>query len=352
MYNANATNYYFTDDYDRTYYHNRDYRYRQVAYYVVLYNGSAKRLYLDTLYDQLPNGFSYAAVTNTEDLNNGNVNSISQSSVVTGTSGNALFADVSGANANAISYKSARVTAAYDEASNTVQFDFSDGTGDSAVSYDEDSGRYYLGNNEAIVFGVVCRVGEAAETDDLATNTIAMPYANDSGTATSIVTDDEIIFSGAETSVDNVSYSDTNDGESQLLSSDQVEQQYSFTDESGAEQWIVSDVSLQRGEIRPGITKSTASFTSTEGTTHAYDTEISPGDTVNWEVNVYNDGNARCSITWWRTSCPLPSCSRAMCMQPSTTRAMRHGRLARGSSQSSRMNWVSQCQSSHRAIPT
>lgn len=292
MYNANATNYYFTDDYDRTYYHNRDYRYRQVAYYVVLYNGSAKRLYLDTLYDQLPNGFSYAAVTNTEDLNNGNVNSISQSSVVTGTSGNALFADVSGANANAISYKSARVTAAYDEASNTVQFDFSDGTGDSVVSYDEDSGRYYLGNNEAIVFGVVCRVGEAAETDDLATNTIAMPYANDSGTATCIVTDDEIIFSGAETSVDNVSYSDTNDGESQLLSSDQVEQQYNFTDESGAEQWIVSDVSLQRGEIRPGITKSTASFTSTEGTTHAYDTAISPGDTVNWEVNVYNDGNA------------------------------------------------------------
>ncbi|OUN41764.1 leucine-rich repeat protein [Enorma massiliensis] len=292
MYNANATNYYFTDDYDRTYYHNRDYRYRQVAYYVVLYNGSAKRLYLDTLYDQLPDGFSYAAMTNTEVLNNGNVNSISQSSVVTGTSGNALFTDVSGANASAISYRSARVTAAYDEASNTVQFDFSDGTGDSAVSYDEDSGRYYLGNNEAIVFGVVCRVGEAAETDDLATNTIAMPYANDSGTATSIVTDDEIIFSGAETSVNNVSYSDTNDGESQLLSSDQVEQQYNFTDESGAEQWIVSDVSLQRGEIRPGITKSTASFTSTEGTTHAYDTAISPGDTVNWEVNVYNDGNA------------------------------------------------------------
>lgn len=291
------TDFNWTEDYDRKYYHNRDYRYRQVAYYVVLYNGSSKRLYLDTLYDQLPEGFTYAAVMNTKQMTSGNVNNVSQSSVYTQAGTTAKYVDVTGANADDVTFKSARVTATYEEAKNVVNFDFSEGTGDDAVNMDEDTGRYYLANNEALVFGVVCRVGEEADTEGLATNTIAMPYTNFSGTDTHVVTEHEVIFQGASSShnygAGAVEYGTTNDGDAELVSSDQVENDYGFTSERNVEQWIVSDVTLERGQIKPGITKSTETYTSAaSGAELEYDTAISPGDTVNWEVTIYNDGNA------------------------------------------------------------
>ena len=86
-------------------------------------------------------------------------------------------------------------------------------------------------------------------------------------------------------------YPDTNDGERRLLGSDAVSSEFGFSSDGGETQWLVSTVTMERGDIVPGITKTVKSYTVQGSTTSAeYKSSVGPFDTVNWSVRVQNSG--------------------------------------------------------------
>ena len=86
-------------------------------------------------------------------------------------------------------------------------------------------------------------------------------------------------------------YPDTNDGERRLLGSDAVNSEFGFSSDGGETQWLVSTVTMERGDIVPGITKTVKSYTVQGSTTSAeYKSSVGPFDTVNWSVRVQNSG--------------------------------------------------------------
>lgn len=164
------------------YYNNQDSNYRYIYYYVELYNGAYSRLYINDLYDLLPEGFTYvtmmkesAASTRTD----GAMDYVSAKTNVIQTKdsseNNATWLIDKDSN---VRYMSATVTASYD-ADGRLVFSISSGDGGTyTVKYDEEMGQYYLDTDEAIVFGFICQIGEHDDTETYATNTVAMSYTD------------------------------------------------------------------------------------------------------------------------------------------------------------------------------
>lgn len=262
-------------------YNNKDYAIRGIVYYVTLYNGANKRLYLNDLQDKLPQGFTYKSLLSRDPV--GINNTVTNCITTTGGSslGDFALAELSDTE---VTYCSAAVNA--EATKGRVKFSFGAGSGDNAVSYDQKRGKYYLNQDQAIVFGYVCEIGESGETEQAATNTIAMPYDNYLDTELSIVREEELDVTAAQSEY----FDDLNDGNCRIKAAQQAEQEYGFS--AGTEEkWLVSEVTVHKGAIIPGIKKSTVSYV-TEGSTDPipYINHVGPNDTVNWCVQLYNAG--------------------------------------------------------------
>ena len=272
-YNANS----------RQYFNNEDSFGREIAYYVTLYNGGNKRLYLNDMEDKLPAGTTFIkCIYNANRLVNNPITTIGGTEL----DASSLIQTILPENASKVVFRSAAVSGT--AADGIATFTFGAGSGDYAVSYDSARGQYYLNQNEAIVFGYLVKVGTATETGGELTNTIAMAYTDYSGTGVEIVSGDRIEVKAAPSDY----YPDYNDGDCRVLSAQQVQEAYGLT--AGAEQnWLVSQVTSTKGKIAPGVTKHTDSYmTGVSGDKLTYTGSVGPFDTVNWRIRVYNTGTA------------------------------------------------------------
>ena len=256
-------------------YNNKDLRKRAVAYYVLIYNESSKRLYLNELYDQLPEGFSFLKFIDA----NGSVNSTEVSRRVTVKGGTSVLTQM---NDPGVSYKSAAITA---DTTDGLKFTISAGTGANALRYDTQMEQYYLESGEALEFGYLCDVGTADQTENVATNMIAMPYTDYLGTGVSIVPREEIRVTAAG---QEQYFSDVNDGRRNVKNALQMLAEYGI---AGNCDWLVSDVNIYRGSIIPGVTKYVDSYqASMESQAIPYENLVYHNSIVNWGAQLHNSG--------------------------------------------------------------
>ncbi|MCD7833127.1 MAG: leucine-rich repeat protein [Lachnospiraceae bacterium] len=274
---------YYTTGTDRNYYNNQDSNYRYAVYYVSLYNGATTRLYLNDLYDQLPEGFTYTTLLPSS-FNYAFGSYLASTHTITTLSSSSNLNTWLIQTDSDTTYMSAGVSAAANS-DGTLVFSFSSGSGSYALKYDEDRGQYYLDQGEAIVFGYICEIGATADTEDKATNTIAMSYTDYTGAG---VTEADKSF--VARNFEPYGSSD-NDGDCTIETSDTVQSEYGFDDGEGNSSWLVSNVTLERGGIKPGIDKETVSYqSSTTSTAYAYENSVSATDLINWEVTLLNGG--------------------------------------------------------------
>ncbi|MCD7745649.1 MAG: leucine-rich repeat protein [Lachnospiraceae bacterium] len=274
---------YYATGTDRNYYNNQDSSYRYAVYYVSIYNGASTRLYLNDLYDQLPEGFVYTTLLPSGFNYSFGSHLASIHTITTLSSSSNLNTWLVQTDSDT-TYMSAGVSASVN-CDGTLVFTFSSGSGDYALKYDEDLGQYYLDKGEAIVFGYICEIGLTADTEDEATNTIAMSYTDyaDAG-----VTESDKSFEARN--YEPYGSSD-NDGDCTIETSDTVQTEYGFDDGEGNSSWLVSGVTLERGGIKPGIDKETVSYqSSTTSTVYAYENSVTATDLINWEVTLVNGG--------------------------------------------------------------
>lgn len=284
----------------RIYYKNADSTGRAVSYYVVLYNDGTNRLYLQDIYDQLPQGFTYSSLFTTANL--ATVSTATAYNPITTPTTNP-FADITLADAEeTVSYKAATVRASASD-DGILTFNISGGSGENAVKYDDYEEKYYLDHGEAIVFGYVCNIGEVNETLDEAENVIGMEYYDyvDAGVVKAADTQN-VAVNGKITDF----YTEQNDGTLSVKNAEDIRGEYSFAaDSSDGTQWLISNVTIRRGEIIPGITCYTDSYTNASDIKVPYTTSVFPSDTVNWRARLHNSGES--SITDYTFVDALPS---------------------------------------------
>ena len=251
---------------DRLYYQNDDVQLRGVKYYVTLYNAGPTNLYLTDMQDLLPRGFTY--------------NFSNKFSTVTG------IISVKKDDGSDASQRNAYVSATASSAADgrqVVTFHFSEYAFSDSVSYDETREMCYLKPGESLSFYYTCRTNGAADTDNAALNAVAMPYYDFNGAG--VVVDEAC----AVTPKDSTTYT-PNDGGCEVLA-DADAQALGYIGGEAGTQWLASDVTVVRGEIKPGITKELTSKTDQYGTTTLNPTSAASTDTLNWTLLAENDGS-------------------------------------------------------------
>ncbi len=251
---------------DRMYYQNNDVKRRAIKYYVSLYNEGPSNLYLTDMQDVLPRGFTAYSVRAVYDLRNITVKRDD------------------GSKASTVSANIAITKSICDDGRQLLKFSFSQisSTSTTNVSYDNERGLCYLKPGEAIVFTYICLTNDAADTDDSALNTVTMPYYDFNGGG--VVIDNQCSVTAPDTN----KYT-PNDGGCELLSNGQAES-LGVSGSTKDTQWLKSDVTVIRGEIKPGITKTLTSKTTRGGATTNNPVSAVPTDTLNWSITTDNDG--------------------------------------------------------------
>lgn len=301
VYDTSAQNGYL---HERNLYNNQDSRERAVTYYVTLLNAGSKRLYLNTVYDNLPRGFTFKNIKRQADSNpnsttGGTTNStttvggIAQSGDSWPTSSSLVTTRYELHNQpEQVTYRSAAVTAS--TADGMLKFSFGAGTGEYAVQYDEEVEKYYLDRGEAIVFAYTCTIGEVGATDNEATNIIGMSYSDylssDVISATSRSAQEKGIDVKVQAVTNETSYKTVNDGVFKVVDSEAAASDEMPVEPEGEKQWLMSEVKLNKGGIRPTISKRASSYTDSVGNTYTEFDSVPPNATVEWTIQAQNDG--------------------------------------------------------------
>ena len=254
-----------TDEDSLSFYTNDGQDYGFITYYCALYNSGDSRMYLSDIQDVLPEGFTYYGlfvfdtstrtyyVTGNENYA-GSLISVGDSSTV---------------------YKTATVSASVisnKDGHQVVKFSLSNESQNGNLNYDEERDRYYLYPGEAVVFAYNCRTNSFRDTMDSADNIIAMPYYN---------------YNGAGARIDYETVADrtnkrgmiSNNGSRAIMVNSQAKllgMNIGETDNST--QWLTSEVTVSRGSIIPGITKSPRN------------PFVSGAETITWDVVASNTG--------------------------------------------------------------
>ena len=221
-----------------------------VTYYVTLMNDGITRMYLSDIQDLLPKGFTFhsfyidSETVGEEGLTGTSNNLGYYDSMISASStmhGSFVFKPVKITCTKYVQYGQTRLT-----------FKLSDGSGTGALSYDEDSKKYYLNPGEAVVFAYNCRTNDFADTQDVANNIAAMPFYDYNGAGLHIAA---VTADRAET---NEQYS--KNGTCHELENVQINHMGFDTGKTNnSTRWMVSEVEVHRGTIVPGITKTTPS---------------------------------------------------------------------------------------------
>lgn len=248
-----------------------------VIYYVALCNDGNTRLYLTDMQDILPKGFRF------DSLDPSGYKTWHPPVITTPTTALVMRKD----NGCSYQFKLAKVECVEDNNDPqklTFRFSPSSSASTSDISYDKARGLCYLNPGEAINFCYRALIGYTASTDEAATNGIAMPYYDYNLGGVSI-SDNALTLSGTTTDVDN-----PNDGSCRLVDNTQIASG-GFTGVSNDTQWLYSEVTQYRSEIKPGISKRLAAAVSTNGAVTENPVAARPEDTLRWEVTVYNNGS-------------------------------------------------------------
>jgi len=249
-----------------------------VSYYIALYNGGNTRIYLDTIYEVLPDGVKPWQ----------NYKSTSVSSFYFGEFSNGYLkvTDKDGNTQNP-SWRSFDTSVSYDVANNILGINLKGGS----LRYDSQYSRYYLAPGEAVKLIIPCYIEAREYTGDYITNTVAMKYFDylTAGVAVS-----ENTASLNPTAYNALKGVEPNDGVCRIIDTAQANQLGIKTGRSN-DQWLASDVTMQRGTMTPGITKSVESFTTPAGYTVAAGDTAGTDDTINWKIQL-TSGNDDISV--------------------------------------------------------
>jgi len=273
------------------YYQNNDAVYHRVCYSVVLYNDGGTRLYINDMQDILPRGFTFDGFYYDYPGSHNNGGSKSRSGSTGVNVRASSFYPNSGAD---IQYKVLAIDTDV-QTINGVQlltFRFkkssSESYVDQAPSYDEKREKFYLNPGEAISFGYYANTNERKDTDDVAVNSIAMPYYDYTGGGLS-VGNTTFHRKNLYESRDYSSYT-PNDGSCTTIDNTQAVAS-GRTGVSNDTQWLYSQVKQVRGEIKPGITKKLTAAVKTDGIVVKDPLAAHPTDTLRWSVTAANDGH-------------------------------------------------------------
>lgn len=272
--------YYRKDDNARLTYENDDMLKRKVYYYITLHNDSYTNLYLNDIQDVLPEGFtlaenptlvlsnntSYATVTRGSGPSSTYLNRYSNSTVV--LTGKETLDD-----------GRQRVTMTL----KPYKYYQKNGYMVSEPQYHEVLERYYLAPGQAAIIRLECYTNGADPNslDPDRRNVVSMPYydAFDQGLEVANST--------------STAYGDgtKNDGGCEII--DNTEAQAMGFDTTGVDnttQWLESDVTVTRGDIRPGLNKFVLK-TIVDGEDSDKTLAINTQDTVVWQMDASNDGD-------------------------------------------------------------
>ncbi|MGI6220965.1 MAG: leucine-rich repeat protein [Coriobacteriales bacterium] len=348
-YTSNKSRYWYANGTTPSSYSDEDLKAETVTYYTVLYNGSFDRMYLSDLQDQLPRGFTFNTMSNycygVTDLTAsswsqyGYVGYASPSStrsttnteypsesykvatvVDNGTAG------LDPADKPRLRYVNALVTASTatgDDGRQHITFKVGSPTSTNGsyrnIHYDPAVKKYYLNPGEALRFGYNVLVPEYAKTDDLATNTVAMPYYDYYGTDFALHVPNENGEGGALPKVRVNTGAKANDGGCQTMSGEQVESKYGmdasayqdelYNNHEGGN-WLVSSATVKRAPIIPGVQKAIGGKTprvdnptattiqGSKGSTpsalygSAYVGGAVASDIINWRLRVFSEAGS------------------------------------------------------------
>ncbi|MGN1114853.1 MAG: leucine-rich repeat domain-containing protein [Oscillospiraceae bacterium] len=275
--------------YDKHTFSDSTYQKNYIVYYITIYNSGSSRLYLTDIMDKLPEGFTYRGLCNTTDENSGSQvihpkDYSSTGEVQTITDPTYLPADITDDNNSSdIVYKAATISSAQTDYG--VRFSVSKGDKDT-ISYDDESGLCYLGYGEALVFGYSADIGTSKETLEKETNTVAMQYYDYLSTG--------LVQSEGVTANVNEDNSPDNDGTCSVVSN--INASLSGFKGNYQSDWLMSDVSVRKGTISPGLEKHISEKEDDNGNTETVEGGIvKPEDTEKWEVKVSNTGTTAIS---------------------------------------------------------
>ena len=265
-----------------------------VAYYTIIKNSSSTtRLYLSTIYDQLPKGFTFFSLRNNPDINPGDYyNSWAGVGCVENIKDNVMVHDSSrpelavaapgskiGLNGDYPMVKAKRVESRNGHVIMGFDIECDKGTPCTGFGYDAMKDKFYLEPGYYVQFGYECLTGPEYDSEDTAVNAAAMELYN-SGMEIAVDNDTAVNISTFNKMTPN------NDGERYLWDNSEA-RNHGFTSGNNESMWIASDVTVYRGnDIVPGIEKKVTSTGSTVDTGHS----VTKGNTVTWTVKEYNDG--------------------------------------------------------------
>ncbi|MGN1457705.1 MAG: leucine-rich repeat protein, partial [Acutalibacteraceae bacterium] len=281
----------------RIYYNNNDSSYRMVSYYVVLYNNGNSRLYLDDIYDLLPEGFTFKSLINNAVFPD---RSDMVSTIKTCDNSDISRSPLISLNVPSeteVRYRNASITCTPDD--RNLTFTVSAGTGEYAIQYDETEKKYFLEKNDALVFGYMCNTGKSSESLDFARNTVTMHYYDYLDSGVNAADSSDVSVNGSFTYI----HTDQNDGSCSVKESEEIS---TLFPSATSGKWLTSDVTVIRGGIIPGVTAYTDSYINDQDTTVIpYKTSVGPYATINWRARLHNSG--KMSITDYTFEDKLPA---------------------------------------------
>ena len=266
------------------YYSNDAANFGLVEYYCTIYNSGETRLYLSEIQDCLPRGFSlYSVGLTSNNAYNQPVGTIVYDFDMIQYR-ECICTEVLDNNVSKVEYVSSHISASTKMLDNGRQLiTFSVGKSTSGyytkeLSFDENNGKYYLKQGQALTFSYSCRTNQYQDSEDVANNMITMPYYDYNGAGA--VLDADSTVSRNKSLYSTVADAQDNDGNRSLMTNGQVDLNgIDTTSYNNTTQWLTSCVEVYRTKIQPGITKSVKEpFANVQ-------------DTVNWKVRVENSGN-------------------------------------------------------------
>ena len=290
---AGTSEYYYSSggEDSRKYYETSDSHNRVFWFYGTIYNGGHTRLYLNTLYDTIPEGFqflgfsSYLYPSSTSISSNGASYSTTsyQKQLVTLTDENNSIGPV---------YKAYRIdktelTTVGSRTRLAFKVSGNKSTGTEWVSYDEEKDKYYLNPGEAIALGYILKAdGKDDSLPQIRTNSLMMEVDNYNGGGVKVA---DLGENGGAVSA---AYpeKEKNDGECEVKGKAEIEKDYGVAS-SGNSQWLYSEVKLRHGEILPGIVVKPVQATNDAVVKKDFDS-VEPKDKIKWELDVTNSGSA------------------------------------------------------------
>jgi hypothetical protein len=142
-------------------------------------------------------------------------------------------------------------------------------------NYDDNADKYYLKPNQGIAVKYVCYTNSDKNTEDTATNRIAMPIYDYTGSG--------VELSNATFSINNASITSNDDESPECYQSAKAASLgFSTSGYSDDTNWLASDVIVSRGGIKPGIKKVVNNSINSYANT----------DEVPWKIEVFNKGQS------------------------------------------------------------